>query len=198
MSWVSIPNEVVKGCTGSPMKAQRFNSDLELLYREFKCPVEGCTTVWTTLEGWQEHVAEEHPGADMDKVNVALVSDKADATVGLLVSGLIRLFHTAQQGSVLRAVQKANDAYHAAEVWRRVESAQEQQRDIRVKAEQHDWLKSVLVRQVPLTSQDKEAGKGAEDRQTLAMHLYGLDEDAVRQAVLPLADRRIEDESEQD
>lgn len=197
MSWVSIPNEVVNQFTGKPMQVNRLTPDLEPLYKPIPCPgidpnkSTKCSIKFTTMRDWREHIMDEH---DLDPAEVELFvrPDNEDATAASVILHMLVRLNDERQSNPLHAVRKTNDSFHATEVWRRAYLAMEKRSaTIRLKQEQYEWLQRFLDRKLPLTREDREEGKGAEDRQTVAMLLYGLSEDNVRQALLSLSERRV-------
>ena len=59
MSWIGVPNEVVLGFTGKPLRSQEMDNDLEYVFKPIKCP--SCDFSNTNLQRWQDHRNEEHP-----------------------------------------------------------------------------------------------------------------------------------------
>lgn len=187
MAWIKIPNEVVQNFNGRPMRAQRLDADLEPLYKPILCPKAGCGGIFTTLAGIKDHVLSEHD-AETSNLPINPVADNEDATTGRLILGLIIAFNRQERGNPLLAIRKTNDSYHANEVWRRVQNAITNKALIQLKPEQHNWLESLLDRKLPLAKEARESG---EEQQTVGMLLYGLSEDNVKQALTPLAERRV-------
>ena len=196
MTWVTIPNEPVKEFNGKPIKIARVNGDFEVIYKPIKClgidagTKEPCPETFTLVSEWREHIADNHPDAPSD-VEVKADVEMIDAKPTDLLLQLLTQFNDQRPQSPFNAFRKTLDGYHATEVWRRAWIASTNDSVVmRLKDAQQDWLKALLERRIPLTAEEKAAGATAEDRKTIAMLFYGLSEDNVRQAMLPLAERR--------
>lgn len=190
MGWINIPNEGVTGFTGKPLRLQQFDHDMEPVYQAIYCPSAGCDYSTTNLDAFQRHLRDQH-GKESDELSATLAPELEDATAATVVLGL--LLRLSQQSSrdrqnPLETIRKTNDGYHSAEVWRRAYLAWTRNDPvIRLRQDQYEWLKQLLDRKLPLQKDAKERG---DEQQTVAMHVYSLSEDAVRQALLSLPDRR--------
>ena len=192
MTWITIPNELVSAFTGKPIKTEKLNTDLEVVYKPIKCVAEGCSETFTSLPTCAQHLADVHdlPGS----TPVEARSELEDATTARLIMGLLLSFNREDAGNLLRPIRKTNDSYHATEVWRRVYPALAgDPSEFKLKKEQYDWLHQLLDRKLPASKEAREAGV---EQQSVLMYIFGLSEDNVRQAFTTLPDRRKATEGE--
>lgn len=193
MSWINIPNATVLAFTGKPLKSQKLNDDLDYVYKTIRCPAEGCDYVTSLLREWRDHVADEHPKQEDLRVN--LEPEMEDRTVAWLILEILLAFSrpsSQEQPNLLRHIQRANDGMHVNELWRRAWNCRDRA-EVKLKKDQYDWLQQFLGRMVPLAADAQVAKAKREqgvEQQTVAMHLFGVSEDAVRQALTTLPDRR--------
>ena len=193
--WIVLPNDVVRNFTGRPLRTQRLDVDLEPVYKPIACPAMACDHEFTNLREFQEHVTDEHE-MDLNETKVSLFPELDDVTTATLIQGMLLRFNTPGKDNPLSAIRRTNDAVRATEVWRRVQIAIDQNQPVRLKDKDHEWLVALLTRKLPLTRADKELG---EEQQTVGMMLYGLAEDNVNQALLPISERReLEPEREEE
>ena len=200
MANIAIPNQVVKTFTGRPMKIQKQTVDLEPIFKPIGCPGADCDEKFITVSSWREHLLDTHkdvaPG-----LTVSTEAEMEDRTAPRLILDIIVALNRGTiDGSPnpLRAIQKTNDSFHATELWRRAWNAKEAP-EIHVKKEQYDWLHQLLDRKLPLAADPKEARErrdNGEEQMTVAIYLFALSEDSVRQALTTLPDRRQASTSE--
>lgn len=188
MAWITLPNEVVLSFTGKPLRSQKMNQDLEPLFKEMRCP--GCSERFTVFERWREHSNGSHPDeADLQMTGAPEMEDRAASRV---ILDILMAFQRPEPNP-LRRLQKANDAYHATEVWRRAWLAwTRQDKVIRLHKPQYEWLQQLLDRKLPWQNpqEAKQRREEGEEQQTVGSHLFALSEDLVRQALTTLPDRR--------
>jgi len=193
MSWITVPNEIVTGFTGKPIRAQKLNDDLEYVFKPIKCPSAGCEFSTTLLRDFQEHRVEEH-GMDSE-ANVPIEPEMEDRNAAWLILETLLTFNrpdTSQRPNLLRRVQKGNDSHLSAEIWRRAWNNRNS-KEVKLKKEQYDWLHQFLDRKIPLAAtpnETREKKEQGEEPQTIAMYLFGLSEDTVRQGLTTLPERR--------
>lgn len=104
---------------------------------------------------------------------------------------LEHLILTMNGNELLRRVQKPNDGFNAATLWARVKASRDHGNGyIRVKEEQYKWLHSLLARSVPVTKEAQEQGS---EKRSVQSHLFGLDDYSVKQALLSLDERKLDE-----
>lgn len=186
MSWISVPNEVVRTFTGTPMKAQALDKDLEAIFKPMPCPSKGCEQIFINVSAFGEHIMGEHGLPASTTVEGQPLLE--EATTARLIMGLLLLFNREGRDNPLALIRKSNDSFHAGETWRRAYLAlTRKETEIRLKKDQYDWLHQLLDRKFPLSKEVKDMGA---EQQTVGMALYGLSEDSVRQAYTTLPERR--------
>ena len=201
MAWITIPNEVALGFTGKPIRSQKMNDNLDLIFKPIKCPSEDCEFSSTILTEWQDHRISEH--SEEPDVDMRLEPELEDRSAAWIVMEILLAFNrqdNPQRPNILRRVQKGNDSHHSTELWRRAWNCRERP-EIKVKKEQYDWLHQFLDRKVPLAADAKEVKERrdqGEEQQSVGSHLFGLSEDVVRQALTTLPDRRIVEPEEKE
>ena len=192
--WINIPNEIVKGFTGKPIRSQKYDADLEAMFKPIKCPANACAFSASIIKDFNAHITSEHD-LNPAKIEVMLDPEMEDSTTAKLIMFiLIRLMQTGQENPLV-LIHKTSDSLHSGEVWRRVGPLMDKPAGgvLRLKDKQYEWLRQLLDRQVPWSRVDKErlGDQASEYRQTVAMHIFGLSEDHVKQAVLSLPERRV-------
>lgn len=193
MSWITIPNEVVKSFSGKAIRSQVLNDDMEAVFKIAACPVAGCDAKITLVSEWQEHASEKH--ADTPEAQVNLQPKMRDQTVAWLILEMLLAFNrpdSPQRPNLLRRVQRGNDSLHSTELWRRAWNCRDRT-EVKLKKEEYDWLHQFLDRKLPLAADPKEAKERkeqGEESQTIGTHLFSLSEDTVRQAFTTTPERR--------
>lgn len=193
MAWISLPNVIVMNFTGKPLRSPKLDSDLEIVYRKKRCHGPDCAFESTSRVTLQEHIMDTHD-AKTQETEFTLLPQMVDMTVAHVILALLMRFNNQGRDNPLSAIHKTNDGMHAAECWRRAYTAMMDERpEIKLKQLQYEFLRTLLDRRVPLT---KEAKDRAEESQDVAMYLYGLADDNVRQAFTVLAERRHPDHAD--
>lgn len=195
MAWKQIPNEIVRGFAGRPLKHQRLDGDGEGLYEPFRCVSDDCEseTLFTSIPALREHWSGAHEGQPL-RLGLSLPRTD-DSLVSDVIYGLIRALNDNAEGNPLKAIRRSNDGMHATETWRRVAIAVEKGGDIRLKDAQYDWLHQLLDRKLPLAKAAKDTG---EEQQTVGTWRWGVDEYNVRQAFKILSERAPVEKDEEE
>lgn len=199
MSWIAIPNEIVHGFNGRPIRTQKMNDNLEFLFKPIRCP--SCKYTSDIFTEWQDHQRSEH--YEEPNSEVPIEPELKDCNAAWIILETLLTFNrqdSQQRPNILRRIQKPNDSRHTEELWRRAWNSRERT-DIKVKKEQYVWLHEFLDRKVPLsgtTQEVKEKKDQGEEPQTVGMLLFSLSEDSVNQALTTLPERRIKETDELD
>ena len=193
MSWITISNEVVKDFRGKPIQSTRLDDNMETVYKTIRCSGKDCDFTATNIKVIQDHLDDKHED-EVDDLKIKFRPETTELTASYLILNILLAFNNAARDNPLLAIRKANDGFHAGEAWRRAWNAKGKAgQDIKLKKEQYDWLHQLLERKLPRPKEKEDAGEA----QTVLMHLYGLNEDKVKQALTTLPDRRrIESEDE--
>lgn len=189
MAWVNIPNEVVMNFTGRPLRVNKLDANLEPVYNTIACPNHGCDYPGTqSVTEMQEHLAGEHAQTPQE-ANLVATLELIDATCAHVILTLLMRFNNQSRDNPLVGIRKTNDGMHATECWRRSYLVLMDSRPtIRLKQDQYEWLRLLLARKLPLGKEARERGEEAQD---VGMHVFGLADDNVRQALTSLPDRRL-------
>src|SRR3990167_2786566 len=98
MAWITVPNEKVTSFTGRPIKTEKLDTDLEIVYKPIKCVDVDCTETFTSLSKCAEHLAEIH---DLpNTTQVAAEPELEEATTARLVIGLLLAFNNSNNKSL--------------------------------------------------------------------------------------------------
>jgi len=197
MSWIKIPNEIIKDFRGVPVKTTKLDKDSEVVYKPIRCPE--CAFKDTNFQKVQDHAADKHEEIDPGDMLFNLRPVLVDMNTARQISVILARLNDRAKDNPLIAIRKTNDSLHATEVWRRIytlvdsESLSSSEEEILLKKEQYDWLHQLLDRKLP-RKKDKDI-EGDITQQTVQMHLFGLSEDGIRQSLTTVPDRRPEEKT---